>query len=88
MKSITLRNVLSLFGAVLIASAAFAFGSDKTIVGKKGEVVFSQPHRWGDTTFPAGHYQIQHRVKEGQHFIHLVELKDVPRRAFTRCILG
>ena len=75
MKSMIWGTIFTLAVATILTTAAFASGTDKIIAGKKGEIILSEPHRFGDTMLPAGHYQIRHRITGNDHSVHLTELK-------------
>lgn len=74
MKSIWGTLVICLFVA-MSTSLVLASGEQKIVAGKKGEIVLSEPTQFGSVTLPAGHYQVQHKVVGGEHFIHLAALK-------------
>lgn len=75
MKSIIWGTITTLTLVALLTTVTLASGSDTIVAGKKGEIIFSEPHRFGETMLPAGHYRIQHRVSGNDHFIHFTELK-------------
>lgn len=43
--------------------------------GKKGDIVLSQTTQVGNITLKPGHYVLQHRVSDGQHFVKFTELE-------------
>lgn len=43
--------------------------------GKKGDIVLSETTQVGDITLKPGHYLLQHRVSDGQHFVKFTELE-------------
>ena len=49
-------------------------------VGKKGDIHFSEPTTVGTITLKPGNYQLQHRVENGEHYIHFTEIKHSPSR--------
>lgn len=55
--------------AGLAIGAPLAFAQNKMALGKKGEIEFTSEARLGSTTLKAGHYQFQHVVAEGQHYL-------------------
>lgn len=73
MKKVISATVVLLLAAVI--STAWASEKQKTIVGKKGDMMLSEPTRFGEVVLPAGHYQIEHRMAGTDHFIHLTGLK-------------
>ncbi len=75
MRFIKLTTLLTILAfLVLISTASFA-ADDKIVVGKKGEILISQPTRFGDVLLPKGHYRMEHRVVGTDHFLHFAELK-------------
>lgn len=60
---------------VVSTGSALAAGAENVIkVGKKGDVVFSEPTQIGDITLKPGHYLFQHRVAGDEHFVKFTEL--------------
>lgn len=55
--------------AVLALIAPLAFAEDAVAVGKKGTVEFTGETRVGSTVLKPGHYQLQHRLIDGQHYL-------------------
>lgn len=55
--------------AVLAFIAPLAFAQDTVAIGKKGEVEFTRDTRVGSTVLKPGHYQFQHRMVDGQHYL-------------------
>lgn len=65
--------------AATVASLAFinvATAADQKMitVGKKGEIVFTEPTQIGDVTLKPGHYRFQHRVEGNDHLVSFTEL--------------
>jgi hypothetical protein len=73
--------LLAILGCVLLwavtASAAAQQKERAYKVGKKGEVTLAQQTKVGDKTLEPGTYLVQHRVSHGDHFVRLIELKQV-----------
>ena len=74
-----LLSMAVIVAATVAVSVTVAAAADQQVikVGKKGEVVFSQPTQVGDETLPAGHYVIQHRVSGEDHFVKFVGAKEM-----------
>jgi hypothetical protein len=70
--------------AALIVSAAFvASAAERTSIGKKGEIELVRPTRLGATLLQPGHYQVQHKIVEGQHYV-IVRQLEVGRDGIVR----
>lgn len=67
MHRFTRRAFVMLVGLALAAPLLLA--SDKMALGKKGEVEFTSEARLGSATLKAGHYQFQHVLADGQHYL-------------------
>jgi hypothetical protein len=74
---------------ILLAICALTFGSlsgiagaaDQTLkVGKEGYVTFDVETKVGDLTLKPGNYIFEHRVVDGEHFVHFTEVTR-PRKA-------
>lgn len=73
----TSLTVLSITAAFLVATVWA--GETALKVGKKGDIHFSEPIAAGDVVLKPGHYQMQHQVKDGEHYIDFLELKHLPQ---------
>jgi hypothetical protein len=73
--------LLAILSCVLLwavtASAAAQQKEHAYKVGKKGDISLAQPTKVGDKTLEPGTYLVQHRVSHGDHFVRLIELKQV-----------
>lgn len=69
--------------ALLMLTSGFAMAQEKEQVlkvGKKGDIHISEPTAVGDVMLKPGHYQLQHRVENGEHYVDFTELKHVGQR--------
>jgi hypothetical protein len=62
--------VLASFAGVVTSAA------ERTSIGKKGSVEFVRPTHIGATLLQPGHYQVQHKIVEEQHYL-VVRLEEV-----------
>lgn len=60
---------IALLTALIFASGVMAAQSESIRIGKKGEIELAQPTRLGTTLLQPGHYEVQHAVLEGQHYV-------------------
>ena len=73
--------LLAILGCVLLWAVTASADAQQTEhahkVGKKGEITLAQQTKVGDKTLEPGTYLVQHRVSHGDHFVRLIELKQV-----------
>lgn len=82
-KALRLVVIFTSVAALLILTSGFVAAQEKEQVfkvGKKGDTHFSEPTAVGDVVLKPGHYQFQHRVANGEHYIDFTELKHVGQR--------
>lgn len=73
---------------VVLALAASAEAQSQTIrIGNKGEIELRQPTRIGATLLPPGHYEVQHAVVEGTHYV-IVREQEQPTRRHGALVTG
>lgn len=87
------RKLLSLAVIVtvmLLMTVTVAAAADQQVikVGKKGEVVITEPTQVGDTTLKPGHYRFQHRMEGNDHFVNFTELNMEQGRHATGMQMG
>ena len=71
--------------AVLLAAPGLLHAqADSIRIGKKGEIEISQATHFGDTLLPPGHYEVQHKSIEGQHYVVIKEQEPIGRRHSVR----
>lgn len=82
-KAIRLAVIFASVAALLILTSGFVKAQEKEQVfkvGKKGDLHLSEPTAVGDVILKPGHYQLQHRVENGEHYVDFTELKHVGQR--------
>ncbi len=55
----------------LLAVAAFAANSSKSTVRREADVTLTAPLQLGNIVLQPGVYTFQHRMKNGEHFLHI-----------------
>lgn len=56
--------------AALVMSASFiANASERTSIGKKGEIALVRPTHFGTTLVAQGNYQVHHQMIDGEHYL-------------------
>jgi hypothetical protein len=79
-KALRLAVLFTTVAALLTLTSSFAMaqGGEQVLkVGKKGDIHFDEPTAVGDIVLGPGHYQFQHRVANGEHYIDFIELKHI-----------
>jgi hypothetical protein len=84
-KALRLAVIFGAVAALLILTSGFVTAQEKEQVivikvGKKGDIHVSEPTAVGDVVLKPGHYQLQHRVANEEHYIDFTELKHVGQR--------
>lgn len=90
-KTLRLAVVFASVAALLMVTSGFVMAQEKEQIlkiGKKGDIHFSEPTTVGDIVLKPGHYQLQHRVANGEHYIDFTELKHVGQRNEHYASLG
>jgi hypothetical protein len=78
---------IALLTALIAASVVVAARAESIRIGKKGEIELTQPTRLGTTLLQAGHYEVQHGVLDGQHYV-VVRNQVLPTRRHRALITG
>jgi hypothetical protein len=76
-KALRLAVIFASVAALLILTSGFVTAQEKEQtfkVGKKGDIHFSEPAAVGEVVLKPGHYQLQHRVENGEHYVDFTEL--------------
>ena len=72
----------------LIAAAVVVEAQPHSIrIGKKGQIELAQPTSLGTTLLQPGHYEVQHAVADGQHYV-IVREQTRPTRRHRAFITG
>ena len=71
---------IALATVLTAASVVVAAQSESIRIGKKGEIELNQPMRVGATLLQSGHYDVQHTVVDGQHYVVFREQVRLNRR--------
>lgn len=73
---------------LLMATPTLVSAQPESIrIGKKGEIELNQPTRVGTALLKTGHYEVQHAVVEGQHYVVFREQMR-PSRRHTTLVTG
>ena len=60
---------LSLVAALFVSASFTAIAAERIGIGKKGEIELVRSTHLGATLLPEGHYQVQHQMVEGKHYV-------------------
>ena len=72
----------------LVLASALVYAQPQSIrVGKTGEIELTQETRFGTTLLQPGHYEVQHTVASGQHYV-LVRQRVQMNRRHTSLVTG
>ena len=71
---------ITLATALIVASALVLAQSQSIRIGKKGEIELTQLTRFGTALLQAGHYEVQHAVADGQHYVVVRQQMRLSRR--------
>ena len=82
-----LGRLLALMTALIVASVVASAQSEGFRIGKKGDIELSQPTYFGTTLLKPGHYEVQHAVSDGQHFV-VIREQMRPTRRHTVIVTG
>jgi hypothetical protein len=73
-----IHRIVVAVAVLVICAAAVASAVERTSIGKKGSVEFIRPTHIGATLLQPGHYQVQHKIVDGEHYL-VVRLQEMRR---------
>jgi hypothetical protein len=76
-------RAIALATALITAPVLVSAQTESIRIGKKGEIELNQPTRVGTTLLQSGHYQVQHTIAEGRHYVVFREQVRLNRRHTT-----